>query len=132
MGPCKMVQAVEKARYTTGGGFSLDLRRVLCDLVDGLEDASAAWANGLTTDSGIPVAAVLIEKSACNVEEGGIGRGNKLAYIFIVDNDSLAFLDVNAKGSLDPTLPEHAINPCKPDAWTFNFIHVDTNALCIP
>ena len=131
MGPCKVVQAVEKARNAAGGGFGLDLRRVLRDFVDGLEDASATWTNGLTADSGVPVAAVLNEKSVCDVDDGRKRRGNKLAYIFVVDNDSLAFLDVNTKGSLDPALPEYSVNPCKSDTWTLNLVHIDTNALCI-
>ena len=57
--PGEAVEAEEEARDAAGGGFGLDLRRVLGDLVDSFEDRGAAGSDGFAGDGGVPVAAVL-------------------------------------------------------------------------
>jgi hypothetical protein len=57
--PRKAVEREEEARNAPRGGLGGDKRRVVRDLVDGLEDGGAAGPDGLTGDGGVPEAAVL-------------------------------------------------------------------------
>ena len=51
-------------------------------------------------------------------------------YLFVVNDDSLAVFDADAKGRLDPALPEHAVDPGKLHFLALNVVHVDPDAFC--
>jgi hypothetical protein len=57
--PREAVECEEEARNAPRGGLGRDKRRVVRDLVDGLEDGGAAGPDGLAGDGGVPEAAVL-------------------------------------------------------------------------